>query len=175
MAQLGLSGPVLIGESSFGDIYLDQAMRPAERARALAAAVDAYRAHPQVEAVFTSEQLRRTPSPTAPPDKWTLIERARASFDEQRSGDFIVLLKSRITPIPDTRSYVATHGSPWDYDRRVPILFWRPAMAPAARDDAIETVDIMPTLAAMIGLPIQPGSIDGKCLAGVDGVTCPAR
>ena len=46
-------------------------------------------------------------------------------------------------------------------------------MAPAARDNAIETVDIMPTLAAMIGLPVQPGSIDGKCLTGIDGVTCP--
>ena len=174
-ARLGLAGPVLIGESSFGDIYLDRALKPADRARALAAAVEAYRAHAQVEAVFTSEQLSRTPSPTTTPDKWTLIERAQASFDKARSGDFIVLLKQGITPIPDTRSYVATHGSPWDYDRRVPILFWRPGMAPAARDDAIETADIMPTLAAMIGLPVQPGSIDGKCLTGVDGVTCPAR
>ncbi len=174
-ARLGLTGPVLIGESSFGDIYLDRALRPADRARALEAAVAAYRAHPQVEVVYTSEQLRRTPSPTSSPDKWTLIERARASFDETRSGDFIVLLKSRITPIADTKSYVATHGSPWDYDRRVPILFWRPAMAPAAREDAVETADIMPTLAAMIGLPVQPGSIDGECLSGVDGVICPAR
>ena len=174
-ARLALSGPVLIGESSFGDMYLDHALKPAERARALDAAVATYRAHPQVEAVFTGEQLRRTPSPTASPDKWTLIERARASFDEQRSGDFVVLLKPRITPIPDTRSYVATHGSPWDYDRRVPILFWRPAMAAAAREEAVETADIMPTLAAMIGLPIQPGSIDGKCLAGIHGVTCPPR
>ena len=174
-ARLGLSGPVLIGESSFGDIYLDRALKPADRARALDAAVATYRAHPQVEAVFTSEQLRRTPSPTSSPDKWTLIERARASFDDRRSGDFIVLLKPRITPIADTKSYVATHGSPWDYDRRVPILFWRPATAAAAREDAVETADIMPTLAAMIGLPVQPGSIDGKCLTGVDGVTCPAR
>jgi predicted AlkP superfamily pyrophosphatase or phosphodiesterase len=174
-AKLGLSGPVLIGESSFGDIYLDRALRSADRARALAAAVADYRAHPQVEAAYTSEQLRRTPSPTNSPDKWSLIERARASFDETRSGDFIVLLKPRITPIPDTRFYVATHGSPWDYDRRVPILFWRPGMAPVARDTAIETVDIMPTLAAMIGLPVQPGSIDGKCLAGVEGIVCPTR
>jgi predicted AlkP superfamily pyrophosphatase or phosphodiesterase len=125
--------------------------------------------------VFTSEQLRHTPSPTKSPDKWSLIERARASFDPTRSGDFVVLLKPRITPIADTTAYVATHGSPWDYDRRVPIIFWRPAMTQAARDEAVETVDIMPTLAAMIGLPVQPGSIDGKCLAGVDGITCPSR
>ena len=174
-ARLGLTGPVLIGESSFGDIYLDSNLKPADRARALDAAVADYRAHPQVESVYTKDQLRRTPSPTSSPDKWSMIERARASFDEARSGDFIVLLKKGITPIPDTRFYVATHGSPWDYDRRVPILFWRPAMTPAAREEAVETADIMPTLAAMIGLPVQPGSIDGKCLAGIDGVACPTR
>ena len=54
-------GPVLIGDSAFGDMYLDRALKPAVRARALAAAVATYRAHPQVEAVFTSDQLRRTP------------------------------------------------------------------------------------------------------------------
>jgi len=174
-AKLGLSGPVLIGESSFGNIYLDRALKPADRARALSAAVAAYHAHPQVEAVFTSEQLARTPSPTTSPDKWTLVERARASYYKLRSGDFIVLLKPRITPIPDTRSYVATHGSPWDYDRRVPILFWRPGMTASARDTAIETADIMPTLAAMIGLPVQSGSVDGRCLANVEGIVCPTR
>jgi predicted AlkP superfamily pyrophosphatase or phosphodiesterase len=172
-AKLGIAGPVLIGESSFGDMYLDRALKPADRARAQSTAVATYRAHPQVEAVFTSDQLRRTPSPTTSPDKWSLVERARASFDPDRSGDFIVLLKPRITPIADTTAYVATHGSPWDYDRRVPILFWRSGSAPAAREDAIETADIMPTLAAMIGLPIQAGSIDGKCLTGIDGVSCP--
>jgi predicted AlkP superfamily pyrophosphatase or phosphodiesterase len=81
-------------------------------------------------------------------------------------------LKRDITPIADTSRYVATHGSPWDYDRRVPILFWRPGMEASGRDEPIETVDIMPTIAAMIGFPIAAGSVDGKCLNGVDGVTC---
>jgi hypothetical protein len=35
-------------------------------------------------------------------------------------------------------------------------------------------VDIMPTLAAMIGVGIAPGAVDGKCLAGVPGAACPA-
>ena len=51
--QLGLKGPVLYGEGSFGDMYVDRALSPADRARAKAAAVAAFRAHPQVEAVFT--------------------------------------------------------------------------------------------------------------------------
>ncbi len=174
-AELGLKGPVLYGEGSFGDMYVDRALSPADQARAKAAAVAMFKAHPQVETVFTKEQLAAAPSPTAPPNEWSLIDKARASFDPERSGDFVVLLKRDVMPIPDTTRYAATHGSPWDYDRRVPILFWRRGMGHTERNDAIETVDIMPTLAAAIGLSVDPKAIDGECLNGVSGVNCPAR
>jgi arylsulfatase A-like enzyme len=173
-AQFGLEGPVLYGDN-FGDMYVDRALSSGNQGRAKTAAVAAFRAHPQVEAVFTREQLAATPSPTASPDKWSLLERARASFDPERSGDFVVLLKRDVTPIADTRRYVATHGSPWDYDRRVPILFWRRSMPPTDRPEAIETADIMPTLAASIGLTVDAGSIDGECLSDVQGISCPSR
>ena len=173
-AKLKLSGPVLIG-GFFGDIYLDRALKPADRARAQREAVAAYSRHPQVAAVFTAGQLRRVAVPATSPDKWTLAERARASFDPQRSGDLIVLLKNHVTPIADTSFYISTHGSPWDYDRRVPILFWRPGMTAADRNEPIETIDIMPTLSAMIGLRIVSASIDGKCLPGIQGIACPGR
>jgi arylsulfatase A-like enzyme len=45
-------------------------------------------------------------------------------------------------------------------------------MAPVTRQEAVETADIMPTLAGMIGLALPPGSVDGKCLP-VPGVPCP--
>jgi hypothetical protein len=172
-AKLGLKGPVLYGEGSFGDMYIDRSLSPTDQARAKAAAVAVFRAHPQVETVFTKEELAVAPSPTAPPDQWTLLDKARASFDPERSGDFVVLLKRDMMPIPDTTRYVATHGSPWDYDRRVPILFWRRGMGHNERNDAIETVDIMPTLAAAIGLAVDQKSIDGKCLTGVAAINCP--
>ena len=175
-AKLGLAGPVLIGEGAHGDVYLDTALKPADRRRAEQAALAAYRADSQVEAVFTKAELARTPLPTATPDRWSLVERARASFDVQRSGDLVVLLKRNITPIPDpTKGYVATHGSAWDYDRRVPILFWRPGARPNDRPEAVETVDIMPTLAAMLGLAIDASKIDGRCLVSAAVATCPTR
>ena len=170
VAQLGLSGPGLFGDIG-GDIFVDRSLSPSDRKRLLVAAIAAYRAHPQVEAVFTADQLAATPVPTSPPNQWSLIERARASFYAGRSGDLVVLLKKDVTPIPDTSRYVATHGSPWDYDRRVPVLFWRRGMTAAPSDTVVETTDIMPTLAAWLGLPIAAGSIDGRCLVGV--ATCP--
>lgn len=170
--KLGLSGFGLLGESSAGDMYIDRTLPPRDRKRLLDAAVAAYKAHPMVEAAFTAEQLAATPLATTPPDQWTLIQRARASFYQPRSGDFVVVLKKEITPIYDTSRYVATHGSAWDYDRRVPILFWRRGMAASPSDAVVDTVDIMPTLAATLGLALAPGSVDGRCLAQV--AQCPA-
>ena len=168
--SLGVSGPVLYGDGPFGDMYVDRALAPAQRQRVLAEAVRRYRAHPQVAAVFTADQLRAAPSPSGPPDTWSLLDKAKASFDPERSGDFLVLLKPRVTPIYDTsRGYVATHGSPWDYDRRVPILFWRKGMAPFEQSLAVETVDILPTLAPYAGISLAPGTIDGRCLDLMEG------
>ena len=174
--RLRLSGPVILGDGSFGDMWVDRSLRARDRTRVLAEALRAYRAHPQVQAVFTRAELAATPGPSGPPDTWSLIQRARASFDPERSGDFYVALKPRITPIADgSRGSVATHGSIWDYDRRVPILFWRRGMTGFEQPLSVETVDIMPSLAGLIGLPLAPGSVDGRCLdliAG-PGTSCP--
>jgi predicted AlkP superfamily pyrophosphatase or phosphodiesterase len=172
---LGLNGPGLIGLGASGDVWIDRTLPAANRKRLLDAAVAAYRAHPQVEAVFTADQIAATPLPATSPDQWSLIERARASYYPGRSGDFVVILKKEITPIYDTSRYIATHGSAWDYDRRVPILFWRPGFTGTTVEQAVDTTDIMPTLAALIGLPVVPGSVDGKCLDGIATITCPPR
>jgi predicted AlkP superfamily pyrophosphatase or phosphodiesterase len=175
VGKLGLSGPGLLGASAEGDIYVDKKLKSADRQRLLTAAVAAYGNDPQVEQVFTAAQIAQTPVPTSPPEKWTLIQRARASYYPGRSGDFVVFLKRDITPIADTTHYVATHGSPWDYDRRVPILFWRPGATGTTIEHSAETTDIMPTLASMVGLPVPAGSIDGHCLADVPGSSCTSR
>lgn len=145
-------------------MYVSPAVPQAKRAAVLAEAVKLYAANPQVQAVFTRAQIEATPIVHTPPETWSLIERARASYDPQRSGDLIVALKPRVTPILDPGvGNVATHGSFWDYDRRVPILFWRKGMTGFEQPLSVETVDIAPTLAAVIKVPV-PGEIDGRCL-----------
>ena len=171
---LGLKGRLLYGEWA-GDIWVDKKLPPADRARVIAEAVKRYRAHSQVEAVFTKDEMARTALATTSPDKWSLIERVRASFDPERSGDLFVVLKQHIAPYPSTPALASTHGTPWDYDRRVPILFWRRGPVGTTVEAAAETTDIMPTLAAMIGLDVASGSVDGHCLEGIPSVTCPTR
>jgi predicted AlkP superfamily pyrophosphatase or phosphodiesterase len=162
-AQLGLAGTVLSGTAA-GDIYIDPKLTKAQHDAVLAEAVKRYSAHPQVQGAFTRAQIQATPIVHTPPETWTLLERARASFDPQRSGDLVVALKPRITPILEgSPGNVATHGSFWDYDRRVPILFWQKGMTGFEQPLSIETIDIAPTLAALIHVPV-PVEIDGRCL-----------
>ena len=174
-ASLGLLGPVLDGSSPFGDIYLTPGLTGATRGRALEAALAAYRAHPQVFAAYSKAEIARTAMPSGDPVKWSVPERVRASFDPERSGDLYVVLKPNITPISDTSSYVATHGSVWDYDRRVPIVYWRPGMVARASDEPVETVDIMPSLAAILGLGRIASPVDGRCIAAIAGPACGTR
>ena len=164
-AKLGLAANPLIGRSAFGDIYIAANVPEAKRLTVRDAAVAIYREHLQIEAVFTKDDLIAAPAPSGPADEWSLLTRAKASFDPERSGDFFVLLKEYVTPIPSAGAgYVATHGSPWGYDRRVPILFWWKGVHAFEQPNAVETVDIMPTLASLIGLNVPVGDVDGRCL-----------
>ncbi len=177
-AKTGLKGELILGTGPFGDIYVSKALTAAQQALVLKEARALYLANRQVTAVLTKAELIAAPAPAGPPESWSLLTEAKASFDPDRSGDLLVLLKPRVTPIADASGgYVATHGSPWDYDRRVPILFWRKGMTTMEQPQGVETVDILPTIAAQIGLALPKTGIDGKCLdldAGA-GSSCPAK
>ena len=166
---------VLKGIGIGNDIWVNAAVPAAKRAAVVRAAKERYAQHPQVFAAYTREEVMAVPVPTGSPDKWSILQRVRASYGP-RSGDLYVVLKEYISPIAiPTAGFVATHASPWDYDRRVPIVFWRAGMNSADRSEHVETVDIMPTLAAMLGVAVDPASIDGECLTGIQGVACPPR
>jgi predicted AlkP superfamily pyrophosphatase or phosphodiesterase len=175
--ELQIPEPVLLGHEFAGDLYIapsvDAKMRPA----VLDAVRRMYEADEQVAKVFLKNELLAAEPPSGPPDQWTLLERAKASFNPERSGDLVVLLKPYVDlyPIPKDadRDYIATHGSAWDYDRRVPILFWWPGIRGFEQPAAVETVDIAPTLADLIGLKITPPLMDGRVLAIGQGALQP--
>lgn len=170
-AKTGITttGPMLYSDGPGSDIYVTDALGSADKAKVAAALATILRGHSQIAAVFTAQELAEAPMPTGSPQDWTLKERARASFDAERSGALIVLLDRDVVPIPDPdRGAIATHGSPWDYDRRVPILFWRKGVPGFEQPSPVETVDIAPTLAAILGLAVPEGAFDGRCL-DIDG------
>ena len=143
---------------------------PALRARISEAAMAWLKARPEVAEVFTADQIAGAAPPAGkPPADLTLAERFNESFDRERSGDIQVAFR-RNASLGEPRSprdAVAGHGTPWDYDRRVPILFWWRGIHREVRAEAAETVDIAPTLAAIIQVPTP--HVDGRCLPSVAG------
>lgn len=176
--ELGLTieGPIFAADGPFGDFYVSRSVPQAQRQRAIDAAVRIISAHPQIDRVVRGSTLAAMPLPRRSPELWSVEERLRASYDPERSGDFLVVLKARVTPIPESgMGYVATHGSVWDYDRRVPMLFWRAGMRAFEQPNPVMTVDILPTMASLINLPIPADQIDGRCLDLIAGAgsNCP--
>jgi predicted AlkP superfamily pyrophosphatase or phosphodiesterase len=161
MAQFDLKTSPLTG--SLDEVYV--ATPPGvDKARLVSAVAAAVAAQPEVAAAFTQAQLLATVIPYGKsPEELTLRERLAESTYPGRSPDVSAALQpytvSR-TIIPGV--YMSSHGTVWNYDRRIPILFWWPGVKAEERFLPVETVDIAPTLAAAIGLT-PPAGLDGRC------------
>jgi predicted AlkP superfamily pyrophosphatase or phosphodiesterase len=71
-----------------------------------------------------------------------------------------------LTPQPNrywTGSRYANHGTPHDYDTRVPIMLWGEAIRSGRYESRVRLVDLAPTLARVLGVaPLE--AVDGKVL-----------
>ncbi len=142
---------------------------PVLRKRISDYAIGWLKSHPErgvADAFAKADLLIGKPPAGKTPDRFTLAERFALSTDAERSGDIQVAWQEFATPskVDPARvpPYIAGHGSPWDYDRRVPILFWWPGATGFEQPLPVETVDIAPTLAAVAGIKAPP--VDGRCL-----------
>lgn len=126
------------------------------------------RRQPNVYAVYNRDEVAAAvPAPAKSPAELTMLERLNESYDASRSADLFVVFR-RFTTLGWPRGpsdAVAGHGSPWDYDRAVPMLFWWRGAPRISPSPPAETVDIAPTLAHVIG--IAPPHVDGHCLFAV--------
>lgn len=151
---------------------------PELRGRIIATTLAALKARSDVLTVFTKEEvLAVKPSRDVLVDELPLIERYAKSIDTERSADLLIVYKPYIAEERPRRSpdYIAGHGSPWNHDRHVPILFWRSDGTGFEQNLPVEAVDIAPTLAALLDLPTPP--LDGRCLDLDPGTasTCPVQ
>lgn len=103
-------------------------------------------------------------------DRMSAIRRADFALDpvarrwsHQISANSPVELVITLTRYSYWYNAVATHGSPYDQDAHVPIIFYGPWAKPGRYTEFARTVDIAPTLAAMIG--VSPAEkLDGLAL-----------
>ena len=85
------------------------------------------------------------------------------SFHPNRASDIIIRFKERYLQF---RDFGTTHETPYAHDTHVPLIVVRPGYVPNRHDRRVATVDIAPTLAALLGITI-PDDLDGAALAEI--------
>ncbi len=140
-------------EGALQDLKLD-------RATALQAIRKVLLARPEVAEVATAEELAGWKETRQDPAALSVKGRLALSFTPGRSGDLLIAYQpfTSFSALPS----LTDHGSPWDYDRRVPLAFVGPWKA-ERRDEPVSIVDLAPTLAHALG--IRPSeTLDGRIL-----------
>jgi hypothetical protein len=110
---------------------------------------DALRQLPFITAAYTRTQL------VAPAPLDAIGEAMRLSYYPPRSPDVLAVLKpffiDRIMP-------GTTHGTPYDYDNHVPLVWFGAGVKPGVHRERAGVDDLAPTLAHLLGLPALPQS-----------------
>jgi len=99
-----------------------------------------------VDAVYTAEELMGPPRPADP-----FFDLHQHAFFAPRSGDLIVRTKQYV--YLGGRVGGTGHGTPWDYDRHIPIVFMGPGVAAGRHPEDCGPEDIAWALGRMLGLP----------------------
>jgi predicted AlkP superfamily pyrophosphatase or phosphodiesterase len=118
-------------------------------------AADAIRAQPHIARVYTRSQLEHGALGQDPVDT-----RVRKGFNLQRSPDIFTVTD----PYYMFAATGTTHGSPYDYDTHVPVIFLGSArIRPGSYAGTIGVEDIAPTLATLLAIETPSGNM-GRAL-----------
>lgn len=121
---------------------------------------------PSVQRVWTRSELLATPAGRPSGDE---AERYRQLFANgyhpERSADFEIQFAPYYV---DRGGAGTTHGSPHDYDSRVPMIVVAPGLAPRTIETRVSTIDLAPTLAEIMGIS-PPANIDGESRPELQG------
>ncbi len=109
--------------------------------------------HPAVAEVWTRREIAEGD------DEWARLY--RNSADPERGGDLVIQVQPTCLIYPFDEG--TDHGTPYLYDREVPIVFFGPEVEPGAVGGPARTIDVAPTLARELGIPV-PDDLDGRVL-----------
>ena len=115
-----------------------------------------------VSLAVSSTALRRGNLPDT-----DLMRSVKFNFHDKRSGDVFIVFEPNWF-INDFEGLIvaSTHGSPWNYDTYVPIVFAGAGLQPQTVDRRVYTVDIAPTLSALMSIK-PPSASAGEVLREV--------
>jgi hypothetical protein len=118
-----------------------------------------------VALAVSSTALREGNLPNTP-----LIQSVLRNFNPRRSGDIFVVFEPHCF-INDFDGLIVacTHGAPWSYDTFVPVVFAGGNLTGQRVYRPIQTVDVAPTLSAIVGAKPPSGSRSGPLLEVMPG------
>ena len=155
-AKFGITGE-LIGAYNHPYLYFSAAVKadPSIDQRQLEDAIVAELANfPGVSLAVSSSALQRGNLPDT-----QLMRAVINNFNAKRSGEvFIVFEPNWFINDFDGLTVASTHGSPWNYDTYVPIVFAGHGLLPRVVDRPVQTVDVAVTLSAYLGLKFPSGA-----------------
>jgi predicted AlkP superfamily pyrophosphatase or phosphodiesterase len=157
--QVGILQPLIIGQVN--GLMLDtkageeRGVRGPDLRKAVAEALGKI---DYVEEAMTYEDLI---SPDGPTRGYSAMY--RRSFHPDRTPDIVIQTKRNVLILGSR--FGTTHGTPYDYDTHVPLIFWGQGVTIGSdpRTDRVRTVDLAPTMAVLLGLT-PPVNIDGVVL-----------
>lgn len=144
--------------------YLDQEILAAaklEPEKVESALVDFLRGKPGIAYAFSKTDLLTGRLAHTP-----LLDRVQRSFHPTRSGDVVIVQDQFWYLYPDADAFAAMHGSPYNYDTFVPILWCDPALTKETSYEAVSPNQIAPTIAAVLGVKAPSGSAIVTLLPG---------
>ncbi len=96
------------------------------------------------------------------------LRQVAANHHAKRSGDVYVVPRPHWLPYTGLgmRPLTATHGSPWRFDRHVPIIFARAGLKAARVARPVDATDVAPTLSAYVGVS-APSHATGSVLGEI--------
>jgi hypothetical protein len=101
----------------------------------------------------------------SPRERW--LEMFARGYFPGRSGQIFVVPREGEVITEHDPLYVFMHGSPWDYDTHIPLLFYgTPFVRAGAADVPVVQQDIVPTLAAIMRTA-PPATVTGRVLDSV--------
>jgi predicted AlkP superfamily pyrophosphatase or phosphodiesterase len=121
----------------------------------LAVAAELLAAHPGIAKVWSPRQI------DAGRGRSVLATLYANSWDPERAGDLALQVERDC--LLSGYPFGTSHGSPYAYDRAVPLIFYGAGVAAGQVTGPAATVDIAPTLANLLGVE-APHPLDGRAL-----------
>lgn len=143
--------------------FTADANEPSRRPRAVLAAIAALAALPSVA---TAVDARAAPSLVNDADP---IRRAIAlGIHPDRPGDvFVAPARNFVVDERLPEGAGTSHGTPWEYDREVPVIFWGPGVRRLETTEPQRQERVASTIAALLRAP-PPESAPREVLAGIE-------